>query len=213
MKKDKDKENKIKEFESKINKINQNSINLKNENNELIKNVSELKNNMEKSILIDSTIVNSLELIFINEGIKKNIKKIVKNYTLIFRASRDGFGANNFHLKCDGKTFTITFVMSEKGKRFGGFTELAWDSSGGYKYSSKGFIFSLDNQEIYYSKIYSNDPNDSEFNKYHGIYCSINQGPSFGFGHDFYLSDNCNLNDKSYNNTNCSYDTHGKKLL
>ena len=26
---------------------------------------------------------------------------------------------------CDGKTFTITFVMSKKGKRFGGFTELA----------------------------------------------------------------------------------------
>jgi len=35
-------------------------------------------------------------------------------------------------------------------------------------------------------------------------------GPTFGGGHDFMLSDNCNVNTTSYSNFNHSYDSKGK---
>ena len=48
-------------------------------------------------------------------------------WRLLFRASRDGFGASAFHSRCDNKGPTITVVKSD-GNIFGGFTENAWTS-------------------------------------------------------------------------------------
>ena len=90
--------------------------------------------------------------------------------------------------------------MLKEGRRFDGFTDVEWDQSDRFKEGSNGFIFSLDNNEIYYNK-------DSDFN----IYCSSNCGPTFGRGYDFVISDNCDKNNKSYDNSSCSYDTKGKK--
>lgn len=119
---------------------------------------------------------------------------------MLFRTTRDGFLANNFHEKCDGKAYTITLVITSIGRRFGGFTDQAWDKSGNNKTGDKGFILSLDNKEIYYNK-----------NSSYNIYCQSNYGPSFGGGCDFYLCDNCNTSNSNYNNSDHSYNTYGKK--
>ena len=58
----------------------------------------------------------------------------------------------------------------------------------------------MDNNEIYYNK-------DSNCN----IFCYSDYGPTFGGGHDFRIYDNCDKNNKSYDNSGHSYDTKGKK--
>ena len=49
------------------------------------------------------------------------------DWRLLYRASRDGFEAESFHLKCDYKGPTVTVVKSGNFI-FGGFTEAAWRS-------------------------------------------------------------------------------------
>ena len=39
---------------------------------------------------------------------------------LIYRASRDGFGADEFHSKCDGKRDTLSIIQTTNGYVFGG---------------------------------------------------------------------------------------------
>ena len=90
--------------------------------------------------------------------------------------------------------------MLKEGRRFDGFTDVEWDQSDRFKEGSNGFIFSLDNNEIYYNK-------DSNYN----IYCYSDCGQTFGGGADFCISDNCDKNNNSYDNSGFSYDTKGKK--
>ena len=137
----------------------------------------------------------------IEAGIRKIFNKRIKIYVLLFRASRDGFGAENFHSKCDNKRYTVTLVKTKEGRRFGGFTDAVWDQSFYNKRGSNCFIFSIDNNEIYYNK-------DSNYN----IFCNKNSGPTFG-NNDFSISNDCNKNNKSREYSNDSFDTYGKEFL
>ena len=206
-------ENKVKELENKLNQKDQYINQLKNEVNNIKNNLNNLNNftsaynfnsdeynNYKK--MIDSNIIKYDELSLIDEGIKTKFSKKVKKYELLFRASRDGFQSSKFHEKCDGKNYTVTFVITSIGRRFGGFTDQAWDQSNNYKTGSNGFIFSLDNKEIYYNK-----------NTSYNIYCGGSYGPTFGGGHDFYLCNNCNTDNSNYNNSDHSYQTYGKKCV
>ena len=140
------------------------------------------------------------ELYIIETGVKEKLKKKIKKCNLLFRASEHGYGAKDFHYKCDGRKNTVTLVETTAGKRFGGFTDVGWDSeTNNYKNSNNGFIFSLDDKAIYYMK-----------NNYI-IYCSSGYGPTFGSGYDFCICDNCNTKNYSNNNTDSAYDTNGEK--
>ena len=195
---------KVKEFENKIKELEKENQNLKN-NLEYYHKVylSPEQLNKIKTSNIDSQILklyDSNELNLIEKGVQKNLKKKINKYTLLFRASRDGYKASNFHSKCDGKNNTVTLVETLNGRRFGGFTDAQWDQSGGYKTGAIGFIFSLDNNEIYYNK-----------NNQYNIQCNSSYGPTFGGGYDFYLCDSCNSTGSSYENSGHSYETNGKK--
>ena len=48
---------------------------------------------------------------------------------LLYRASRDGWAASNFHFCCDNKGPTVTVIKSGNNI-FGGYTEHAWESNG-----------------------------------------------------------------------------------
>ena len=135
------------------------------------------------------------------QGIKAKLNKNIKKFSLLFRASNEGFLANNFHSKCDGKKNTVTLVETLNGKRFGGFTDIAWDQSSSYKNCSNGFIFSFDDKSIYYNK-----------NNSYEIYYQSGYGPTFGGGFDFYICDKCNSSNSSSENSGSSYDTKGKKF-
>ena len=149
---------------------------------------------------IDTQIMKYNDLNLIETGIKNKLKKTIKKFNLLFRASRDGYSSSNFHSKCDGRGNTLIIVKTTNRRRFGGFTDLQWDQSGNYKTGSNPFIFSLDEKEIYYSKNGSNS-----------IYCHSSYGPTFGGGHDFYICNSCNSSNSSYENMNNSYENNGKK--
>ena len=81
----------------------------------------------KKNDKIYNGIIKLNELFLIGNEIKKNFNRNISSYKLLYRASRDGFGAKDFHWKCDGIGYTLIIIKTKSGKRFGGFTEDEWD--------------------------------------------------------------------------------------
>ena len=61
----------------------------------------------------------------------------------LYRGSRDGCKASDFHDKCDNKGATITVIRSSGAFIFGGFSDKSWKSFGDWCKSEKPFLFSL----------------------------------------------------------------------
>jgi hypothetical protein len=72
-----------------------------------------------------------------------------KKFTLLWRGSRDGFKAEQFHRRCDGHANTLVVILDTDGNIFGGFTPVKWESSKNGKDkadpSQKSFLFTLKN--------------------------------------------------------------------
>ena len=68
-------------------------------------------------------------------------------YTLLYKATRDGFNSIDFRNKCNGTRGILIIVNTRNGNKFGGFTPLTINSSGGWiqDQNLQTFIFSLDN--------------------------------------------------------------------
>ena len=62
---------------------------------------------------------------------------------LLYRGSRDGWQAQDFHSRCDGKGATVTVIKCSGGFVFGGYADVPWHSKGEYTRSSQAFLFSL----------------------------------------------------------------------
>jgi hypothetical protein len=119
-------------------------------------------------------------------------------WSLLYRGTRDGFGAKDFHTKCDGKSSTLTIIKAISSDFiFGGYTEEKWQSLGGDKSDPNAFIFSLINKENETCKMNVSDPNKA-------IYCDSRYGPIFGGSYlkevekwlrgDIRVADNVNVN-------------------
>ncbi len=104
---------------------------------------------------------------------------IDQKWTIIYRASQNGFKAANFHTKCDNKPNTLIIIKSKNGNQFGGYAEKSWT----HKADPNSFIFSLINLE--------NNPLKIKWSKNQGIYCDNNYGPIFG-AYDLYIADKSN---------------------
>ena len=153
---------------------------IKKNNKEIKNNLIEIKDKIkEQNPDIKSYLPKVKEII--NKPIEQHYKKTIKNYKLIFQASTDGYSAKDFHDKCDGKSFTVTIILSKVGRIFGGYSEPEWDQSNTYK-TGFNFIFSYDHKAIYY-----NNCNDK------GIKCEKDYGPIFGY-YDIRIDDNVNRN-------------------
>jgi hypothetical protein len=50
-----------------------------------------------------------------------------KKCSLLWRGSRDGFGARDFHNRCERHTNTVTVILDADGNIFGGFTSVKWE--------------------------------------------------------------------------------------
>jgi hypothetical protein len=147
----------------------------------------------QQIISIESTILSTKPKVFDEfEG---------KQFRLLYRGSRDGFAASNFHNKCDSKSNTVTIIMTTKGFIFGGFSPLAWDSSNQWKVdnSRQSFVFSIHNPHNITDKKFSLT------NPTYAICCSSSYGPWFGGGDDFRVADGGNNNASSYTNLGHSY--------
>jgi hypothetical protein len=122
-------------------------------------------------------------------------------WSLLYRATKDGFGSGDFHSKCDGHSNTLTiFKAKESGFIFGGFASVSWESSNNLKYKSdpNAFIFSLTNKDNTPLKIKIH-PNRHEY----AILCHSEFGPLFGW--DIYIADNANTTIDSYSDLGYSY--------
>jgi hypothetical protein len=49
-------------------------------------------------------------------------------FELLYRGSRDGFGAPEFHARCDGHARTVTLIRTTREFVFGGYTPCKWES-------------------------------------------------------------------------------------
>jgi hypothetical protein len=115
-----------------------------------------------------------------------------KQISLLWRGSRDGFKAREFHRRCDGHANTLTVILDREGNIFGGFTPVKWESVEGGKFkaddSLKSFVFTLKNPHNIPARRFALKAEKKEYT----IYCHSERGPSFG--NDIYVSDNCNAN-------------------
>jgi hypothetical protein len=124
-------------------------------------------------------------------------------WTLLYRGTRDGFGARDFHTKCDGHPNTLTIIRA-KGTSyiFGGFTSVRWESPAKAQWKSdpNAFMFSLTNKDNKSLKM-KIDPNGS------AILCFSSFGPTFGsfFCSDIYVANNANTTMDSFSILGWSY--------
>jgi len=80
------------------------------------------------------------EIEILNDFLKPVSKKVGE---LLYVASKDGDLAKDFHNACDGKGPNVVIVESEGGAVFGGYTNLDWGGSTGWKTSGTSFLFRL----------------------------------------------------------------------
>ena len=102
-------------------------------------------------------------------------------YRLLYRATEHGSLAVDFHSRCDDRGPTITFIQTHNDFKFGGFTNLSWCSVAEYKSNdSDAFVFSINRKKKFIVT-----------NKAYVIYCNLNNGCTFGAGHDIAIWDDC----------------------
>ena len=126
----------------------------KNEMTTEINTLKEKVNNYEFRLYkMDSNIINNQkEYDFIIERLKKvnpNKAEIVIGLRLLYRATRDGDAASDFHSRCDKVNNTLVVVKTKEGLKFGGFTSETWEGDDVDKTDNKAFCFSLDKMKIY----------------------------------------------------------------
>ena len=130
----------------------------------------------------------------IDDKIMSIINKENKNYKekendflfkLVYRGTRDGDSAKEFHKRCDKIGQNITFVKTDKDKIFGGFTYCNWeipekylkeikeedDESGIRKKDEYSFCFALGSEKKVYKHCQEEDKD--------AIFCSPKFGPTF----------------------------------
>ena len=162
---------------------------------------------------------------WLNKPNSKSNYKNLENISLLYRGSRDGFKASDFHRLCDNKGETLVIIKSTDNYIFGGYTSINWESTKwngqcGEKNNARReghgleFIFTLKN------------PHNIPPSKYniqkkwldHSICCDINLGPIFGCN-DIRIENNCNTNSNSFSYYDfnpgeyCFDDTTGKKRM
>ena len=149
-------EESLKEIQSKLNEINQVKVDLK-ATNEFEPNLTLL--NQESSSSLSSSFFGLIKLNNCSntDPFKSQIltgnqpNELIKlceyspndKWTLLYRGTRDGFGSNYFHSKCDGHSNTLTIFKAKQSEFiFGGLTTVEWDGSSGWKSDANAFIFS-----------------------------------------------------------------------
>jgi hypothetical protein len=194
-----------------------NQIALRPSANKMVSNlrqeIEEMANHFEKNkeSLCENPIVLSNDAQFLDSILIKPdvVTTLFKNWLpsqeftlkLLYRGSKDGYSGAAFHQKCDNIQHTISMIATNYGKTIGGYSDQTWNATGGYKTSSNSFLFSITDKEVY---PLVNVPN------HNAIYARSDYGPTFGDNHEFYISNNCNIDHTSYTWLGNTYDPKGK---
>jgi hypothetical protein len=95
------------------------------------------------STLVDSTILSELLSGTNIDPEKQNVK-----LGCVYKASRDGFSAVDFHKNCDGRGSGLVVILTKTGKTFGGFNPLGWESSDDYRNSNSAFLWHIQGKNV-----------------------------------------------------------------
>ncbi|TNV79922.1 hypothetical protein FGO68_gene4797 [Halteria grandinella] len=107
--------------------------------------------------------------------------------TLLYRATRDGFGVKNFHQTCDNKGPTIAIIQTTEDFVIGGYTDEHWQGPYAFKSSFGGWLFTLSHPHPI-----KRNPSSGM-----GILCNGYYGVNFG-NWAIGVFDNSDANDDSY---------------
>jgi Tfp pilus assembly protein PilZ len=124
------------------------------------------------------------EVRYLNQQLKLVGRKMG---TVLYEAAQDGDSSSIFHSLCDDQGPTVVIIMTNTGNVFGGYSSIAWSSSGGWGSSSTAFLFRL-------------RPSIKRYNiksKSHSIYRHSGYGPTFGGGHDIYVRNSARRSNKN----------------
>ncbi|RGB24297.1 hypothetical protein C1646_676473 [Rhizophagus diaphanus] len=135
-----------------------------------------------------------------NNSLINYTKRLEFNWSLLYRASRDGYSSSDFHLKCDNRGACVVVIkIRGHDQIIGGFNPIGWYTSRYEYYStSDSFIFSIN---------FNNSHHQNALNQENiklcrvkdasrAIYQDPTRGPTFGYP-DLSISDNCNENSRS----------------
>ncbi|XP_023930844.1 uncharacterized protein LOC106166954, partial [Lingula anatina] len=126
-------------------------------------------------------------------------------FDLLYSATRDGCSGQAFHSKCNNQGPTVTVGQNSAGYVIGGYTSIAWTSSGYYFNDDRAFLFQLLPKMVKFVR--NGNGND--------VYDNTSFGPTFGGGNDLLFFYNSYNKSGAYFNTNgyCkignSYDANG----
>mgnify|MGYP002624336388 CR=1 FL=1 len=154
------------------NETEENSYIIKSRFSQNRTNLNPIFNTIDKQILSEEEVVEISDVIERENElnlIKDKLGKSNLSLALLYKASRDGDDAEIFHSRVDNIKNNITFIKTNKGVRFGGFTKQSWDGNNIFKEDDSAFIFSL-------TKLKTYDVNQKES----AIWCYPNNGPIFG---------------------------------
>ena len=182
--------------------------------------INEIKCLNEKIDLLENKLNDKTKMFFnassiIRNDFDKQIKlvnwieqKLNKNIILelIFKKTKNGSTAKDFHHYCDNKGPTLLLIRTSNDEIIGGFTPLDWETTtqGKYKYDNLGltFLFSLTlNKKFDMIKRYT----------YPAIQNAVNLGPDFGVD-DLFLDTNLREG-ISYAYCDCNFFHKGKMEL
>ncbi|CAF3328937.1 unnamed protein product [Rotaria socialis] len=136
------------------------------------------ENDMEIGLFNDDLFTGGGTLLSLEHHLKLNefYEKKGQKWSLIYKASRDGFSASDFHHYCDDQGPTLTVIQSRDGGHlFGGYTSASWSPTGKYIHDSNNpFLFTLTNPHGIPPTKYS------VRNPKYSIFPQMNCGPIFG---------------------------------
>lgn len=152
----------------------------------------------------DSTLLETKQKLQLNEFYGQKDQR----WTLIYKATRDGFDETIFHQHCDHQGPTMTIILSNNNYLFGGYTAIPWTSeNGSYKTDNTAFLFTLTNPHRIPPTKYMIRSANTQYAVYH----HPSFGSTFGSGHDLCLTNNRIENGTSYSSfSGTFYDTTGK---
>ncbi len=110
---------------------------------------------------------------------------------LLYRGSRDGFAAADFHRLCDGKGPTVAVVQTPQGCVFGGYAAASWNSTNSWVSAPGSFLFTLRNsRNLPPQRVPLKDPE-------YAMGCYAGLGPIYGGGYDLRVRSQANANSSS----------------
>ena len=178
--------------------------------------LNEYRTHLSKSLILSEA--QSFQLIKLCEF------SLNDKFTLLYRGSRDGFCARDFHSKCKGHSPTLTIVQVKNSPNiFGGFTSATWDPIAltNLTYAQRKrepkrtnvvdpyFRYCKSDRTAFIFSLVNNDNDPCKMNGHpdrikHAITCRPDCGPTFGL-FDVKLIDMCSSINLSLSYTNLGH--------